>query len=236
MNTATKLTPREEIDPWNVVVTVRPGAYGDVRRLLHDVGQVGDTPFSDVLLLHVENPMTALYTLQLWCRINPAIRTKIDRIVPVSRTFDFSTCEEFEHRATDTLRKWLPSLIGKCLGIRGSRHGALAPRTDEPAANDPSVEDAAGADRPAPIDDAPVEDFAPGEAASDRARTLGTVLQRALRNAGMPEPVDCSDPDLVLDVECVGNWAGLSLWTRGELERYPEIGIDPWQDAAPQSA
>ena len=221
---------REQIDCWNVVVTVHPGAYVDVRRLLHDVGQVGDTPGADVLLVHAENPMEALKTLQLWCRINPGIRGKIDRIVPVSQTFGFDSCEEFEDRATDTLRNWLPLLGGKCLSIRGSRYGAI-PAT--PAANDPDTELAAvtGAE-PEPADAPATGD----EADARRPHAIGEVLQRALRNAGMSEPDDCADADLVLDVECVGNWAGLSLWTRGELQRYPEVGIDPWQDAAQQSA
>ena len=251
---------RDELDQWNVVVTVRPGAYVDVRRLLHDVGQVGDTRFDDVLLVHVENPMNALKTLQLWCRINPAIRGKIERIVPVSRTFDFDSCEEFEDRATDTLRQWLPSLSGKCLSIRGNRYRAV-PAT--PAANDPGPDapqadagtgargiDESGAsgwrgDRPtdaagretaaSSAADSPANDSADDEDGRC-AHAMGAVLQRVLRNAGMSEPDDCTDADLVLDVECVGNWAGLSLWTRGELKRYPEIGIDPWEDAAPQSA
>jgi tRNA(Ser,Leu) C12 N-acetylase TAN1 len=57
-------------------------------------------------------------------------------------------------------------------------------------------------------------------------RLLGTVLQQALEEAGTPGHVTFEDPDVILAVETLGNQAGLSLWTREELRRYPVLRLD----------
>jgi len=180
----------DAIRPWNMVVTLRPGDQGEVRQALNDIGQVGTTAFADVLLLRAERPLQALQMLQVWGRINPTLCGRIERIVPVSQSFDFDDCAEFERRATATLRGWLPSLAGQCLGIHGHRRDAEA-----------------------------------GEAQSDASSRLKECLRRTLRALGLADPAERGEPDIYLDVECIGNWAGFSLWTRGQLERYPELGL-----------
>ena len=57
-------------------------------------------------------------------------------------------------------------------------------------------------------------------------RFLDDILLRALEDAGTPGRIDFDDPDIVIDVETVGQRAGLSLWTRDELERYPFLKLD----------
>ncbi len=56
-------------------------------------------------------------------------------------------------------------------------------------------------------------------------RFLDDVLLRALEAAGAPGHICFEDPDAVIDVETLGNWAGLSLWTRAELKRYPFLKV-----------
>jgi tRNA(Ser,Leu) C12 N-acetylase TAN1 len=55
---------------------------------------------------------------------------------------------------------------------------------------------------------------------------LGTVLQEALEKAGTPGHITFEDPDVILAVETLGNRAGLSLWTREDLHRYPFLRLD----------
>ncbi len=60
----------------------------------------------------------------------------------------------------------------------------------------------------------------------DEERFLDDAVLRALEEAGTPGRIDFEDPDVVIDVETVGQRAGLSLWSRAELERYPFLKID----------
>ena len=55
---------------------------------------------------------------------------------------------------------------------------------------------------------------------------LDKVLLEALEEAGMPGSITFDDPDAILDIETVGTWAGMSIWTREDLERYPFLRVD----------
>lgn len=57
-------------------------------------------------------------------------------------------------------------------------------------------------------------------------RLLDTALLDRLVEMGHPGRVDFSDPDCVIDIETVGNRAGLSLWTREDLHRCPFLTVD----------
>ncbi|MDP2620071.1 MAG: THUMP domain-containing protein [Hyphomicrobiales bacterium] len=57
-------------------------------------------------------------------------------------------------------------------------------------------------------------------------RALDTALLERLGEAGHPGRVSFEDPDMVIDIETVGNRAGLSLWTRDELARFPFLHVD----------
>ncbi len=55
---------------------------------------------------------------------------------------------------------------------------------------------------------------------------LDKAILDALAAAGTPAQIVFDDPDAVVDVETVGNRAGLSLWTRDEMERYAFLRFD----------
>jgi len=57
-------------------------------------------------------------------------------------------------------------------------------------------------------------------------KLLDTALLDRLVEMGHPGRIDFSDPDYVIDIETVGNRAGLSLWTREDLGRYPFLRVD----------
>lgn len=52
-------------------------------------------------------------------------------------------------------------------------------------------------------------------------RLLDHFLLESLKQTGAPGHITFSDPDAVLAVETIGPRAGLSLWKRDELQRYP---------------
>lgn len=60
----------------------------------------------------------------------------------------------------------------------------------------------------------------------EEERLMDTAILRALADAGTPGEIDFEDPDMVIDLETVGNRAGVSLWTRDDLYRYPFLRIE----------
>jgi tRNA(Ser,Leu) C12 N-acetylase TAN1 len=62
------------------------------------------------------------------------------------------------------------------------------------------------------------------------SRTAEQNLNRALLDAlaagGTPGTLDYTDPDAVIAVETVGHRAGVSLWTRSDLVKYPFLHAD----------
>jgi len=57
-------------------------------------------------------------------------------------------------------------------------------------------------------------------------QNLDRVLLEALAAARTPGSLDFADPDSVLNVETVGRRAGVSLWTRDDLQKYPFLRAD----------
>jgi tRNA(Ser,Leu) C12 N-acetylase TAN1 len=51
------------------------------------------------------------------------------------------------------------------------------------------------------------------------------ILDR-LRELGHPGRLDFHDPDYIVDIETVGERAGMSLWSRNDLKRFPFLRID----------
>ncbi len=57
-------------------------------------------------------------------------------------------------------------------------------------------------------------------------KLLDIALLDRLVELGRPGRIAFEDPDLVIDIETVGGRAGLSLWTRDDLRRYPFLKVD----------
>lgn len=55
---------------------------------------------------------------------------------------------------------------------------------------------------------------------------LDHFLLESLMQLGSPGQISFADPDAVLAVETISQWAGLSLWTREEQQRYPFLRFD----------
>ncbi len=59
----------------------------------------------------------------------------------------------------------------------------------------------------------------------DEEKLLDTLLLEELEKAGGPGRVDFEDPDAIIAIETTGTWAGLSLWTREDLQKYPFVRV-----------
>lgn len=57
-------------------------------------------------------------------------------------------------------------------------------------------------------------------------RVLDDATLRALDARGTPGHIEFDRPDVVIDVEVVGDRAGVALWTREDLDRFPFLRID----------
>jgi tRNA(Ser,Leu) C12 N-acetylase TAN1 len=57
-------------------------------------------------------------------------------------------------------------------------------------------------------------------------KLLDTAVLDRLAEIGRPGRIDFADPDHVIDIETVGNRAGLSIWGREDLQRYPFLRVD----------
>lgn len=57
-------------------------------------------------------------------------------------------------------------------------------------------------------------------------RFLDELLLTALADAGTPGRINFADPDKVIQIETVDGRAGMSLWTREDMHRFPFLGVD----------
>lgn len=57
-------------------------------------------------------------------------------------------------------------------------------------------------------------------------KLLDTALLNRLAEIGKPGRIDFADPNYVIDIETVANRAGLSIWARDDLRRYPFLRVD----------
>jgi tRNA(Ser,Leu) C12 N-acetylase TAN1 len=55
---------------------------------------------------------------------------------------------------------------------------------------------------------------------------VGDILLEALDREGEPGSLALDDPDAILAIDTVGGRAGVALWSRDELLRFPFLGLD----------
>jgi tRNA(Ser,Leu) C12 N-acetylase TAN1 len=60
----------------------------------------------------------------------------------------------------------------------------------------------------------------------EEERRLSRALLEALEQAGTPGTVTFEDPDAIVDIETLETRAGMALWTREDLARYPFLHIE----------
>ncbi len=60
----------------------------------------------------------------------------------------------------------------------------------------------------------------------DEEHLLDGILLEATEKSGDPAHITFENSDAIIAVETIGSWAGLSLWSREDLQRYPFIKLD----------
>jgi adenylyl- and sulfurtransferase ThiI len=60
----------------------------------------------------------------------------------------------------------------------------------------------------------------------EEERRLDRFLLERLADTGASARIDFDDPDEIIAVETVAQWAGLSFWMREDLLRYPFLRLD----------
>ena len=60
----------------------------------------------------------------------------------------------------------------------------------------------------------------------EEEQLMDKVLLEALETAGTPGSITFDDPDAIVAIETLGHRAGVSLWTRDDLRRYPFLRLD----------
>ncbi len=60
----------------------------------------------------------------------------------------------------------------------------------------------------------------------DEEHFLDGLLLEATEKTGVPGHITFDNPDVIISVETIGPWAGLSVWAREDLQRYPFIRLD----------
>ena len=60
----------------------------------------------------------------------------------------------------------------------------------------------------------------------DEEHELADFLMMKLAEQGAAARIDFDDPDYIIDIETVGQWTGVALWTREQRLRYPFLKLD----------
>lgn len=108
---------------WNVVVTVYQDGFRRALRALQKLGQAERSPYHNVLVMKVEDPIALLEAIEKRTEENPALYDAISRVAPAMRTFDFLSEGEFVDKARAIVREWLPRLTGRSFHARLHRRG-----------------------------------------------------------------------------------------------------------------
>ena len=95
---------------WNVVVSVFQDGYSRALRALQKLGVAERSPYHNVLVMKVNDPVVLLEAIEKRTEESPALYDAISRVAPAMRNFDFLSEEEFVEKAKSIIREWLPRL------------------------------------------------------------------------------------------------------------------------------
>jgi len=109
---------------WNVIITIFQDGYRHAIRALHGLGPVERSPYHNVLLMAVEDPIALLAAIERQTEIDPALYDAISRVAPAERSFEFHSTEDFLARAKQITMEWLPHLGGRSFHVRLHRRGS----------------------------------------------------------------------------------------------------------------
>jgi tRNA(Ser,Leu) C12 N-acetylase TAN1 len=108
---------------WNTIVTIYQQGFRRAMRALQKIGPAERTPYYNVLVMKVDEPIVALETVERWTEEQPALYDAIARIAPAESTFEFESPEEFDDRVTSFLLERIPKLARRSFHVRLHHRG-----------------------------------------------------------------------------------------------------------------
>jgi tRNA(Ser,Leu) C12 N-acetylase TAN1 len=175
---------------WNMVATSVEGKYNQALAFLVQFGTVKPTAYYNVVMLLAHDVQGLMTTLAAEWESQGGRLLLLQRVVPMTHTFNFSDREGFGKHAAAVALTWVPRLAGKSFHVRMHRRG-----------------------------------FREHLRSVEEEQLLNTVIVEATAQAGQAASVSYDDPDAIVAVETIGSHAGMSLWFREDLQRYPFLHI-----------
>ena len=109
---------------WNVVVSIYQDGFRRALRALQELGPVERSPYHNVLVMRVDDPMALLEAIEQKTEESTALYDAISRVAPAIRNVEFHSAEEFKEKAKSILIEWSPRLSGTSFHVRLHRRGA----------------------------------------------------------------------------------------------------------------
>jgi hypothetical protein len=77
---------------WNLVVSIYQDGFKRAFRALRELGSVERSPYHNVLVMTVDNPVALLDAVENQTDVRPALYDAISRVAPAMRSFEFQSC------------------------------------------------------------------------------------------------------------------------------------------------
>jgi tRNA(Ser,Leu) C12 N-acetylase TAN1 len=119
------------VKDWNIVVSIYQDGFRRAMRALRELASVERSPYHNVLVMRVEDPVALLEAVERQTEESPALYDAISRMAPAQRSFDFHSAQDLEEKAKTIMLEWLPRLAGRSFHVRfhrrGTRHDLKTP-------------------------------------------------------------------------------------------------------------
>jgi tRNA(Ser,Leu) C12 N-acetylase TAN1 len=175
---------------WNLIVTTTEGKYTQALGFLARFGVVKPTSYYNVVMMQVDDLRALMEFLAREWEGQGRRLLLLQRVVPMSQTFNFRDQHVFGIRAAEIAAGWTEQLTGKSFHVRMHRRG-----------------------------------FKDQLRSEEEEQFLNAAIVDATAQLGKPAEVSFDNPDAIIAVETIGNQAGMSLWFREDLQRYPFLHI-----------
>jgi len=109
---------------WNLVVSIYQDGFKRAFRALRELGSVERSPYHNVLVMTVDNPVALLDAVENQTDVRPALYDAISRVAPAMRSFEFQSAVEFRNKAKAIVLEWSPKLAGRSFHVRFHRRGS----------------------------------------------------------------------------------------------------------------
>jgi tRNA(Ser,Leu) C12 N-acetylase TAN1 len=107
-----------------VVISIYQTGFRRAIRALQELGPVERSPYHNVLIMNVEEPLALLEEMERLTEERPALYDAISRVAPAMHSFTFGSAEELKDTAGSVLLEWLPRLAGRTFHVRLHRRGS----------------------------------------------------------------------------------------------------------------